>query len=225
MPSQAELAADETRAILVQSRAILTNDHFVYISGDHGSGWIDKDAIFIDLTHTRRLGQLLAQAIDDVNAEILCGPATGGLIVAQWTAFELGLPAVFAEHNSPRSAAELRGCFGLHRGYDRLVAGRRVLVVDDIINTGQSARQTVDAVRMCGGTVAAVGALVHRGNLTATGLGVERYTYLLEHDIPAWPGDRCPLCQQGVPVNTRYAHGQGFFGPADWAGEVALARS
>src|ERR1700733_2374375 len=150
MPSRAELAAEETKALFLESRAILSDDHFVYVSGDHGSGWVAKDVIFVDLQHTRRLGQLLAEAVQDVGAEILCGPATGGLIVAQWTAFELGLPDVFAEHNPIRSRSELRGRFGLHRGYDRLVAGRRVLVVDDIINTGQSARQTVDAVRHCG---------------------------------------------------------------------------
>jgi orotate phosphoribosyltransferase len=210
MPSRAELAAEETRALFLEARAILSDDHFVYISGDHGSGWVDKDVIFVDLQHTRRLGQLLAEAVQDVGAEILCGPAIGGLIVAQWTAFELGLPAVFAEHDPTHTKTELRGRFGLHRGYDRVVAGRRVLVVDDIINTGQSARQTVDAVRGCGGTVVAVAALVDRGNVDAAGLGVERYTYLLEVDIPGLPAADCPLCKQGVPINTRYAHGQDF---------------
>ena len=210
MPSRADLAAEETRSILTESRAILADDHFVYISGDHGSGWIDKDAIFVDMQHTRQLGQLLAAAVADTGAEILCGPATGGLIVAQWTAFELGLPAVFAEHNSPRTAAELRGTFGLHRGFDRLVKNRRVLVVDDVINTGQSVRQTVAAVRACGGVVDSVGALIHRGNVNAAGLGVQRYSYLLEHDIPAWPANQCPLCQASKPINTQYAHGQDF---------------
>ncbi len=210
MPSRAELAAQETKDMLQGAGALLSGDHFVYVSGDHGSGWVDKDVIFIDLQHTRRLGQLLAEAVADAGAEVLCGPAIGGLIVAQWTAFELGLPAVFAEHEVIHSQAELRGRFGLHRGYDRLVSGKRVLVVDDIINTGQSARQTVEAVRACGGKVTTVAALVHRGNVDAAGLGVERYTYLVEHDIPGWPGDTCPLCKQGVPVNTRYAHGQDY---------------
>jgi len=213
MPTPVDSAA-ETREILLAANAILSDDHYVYISGDHGSGWIDKDAIFVDLQRTRRLGQLLAQAVADTGAEIVCGPATGGLIVAQWTAVELGLPAVFAEHNSPRSRAELRGRFDLHRGYDQLVAGRRVLIVDDVINTGFSARQTVDAVRNCGGSVVAVGALVHRGNVTAAGLGVERYTYLLEHYIPAWPADQCPLCHQRRPINTRFAHGEDFLDEA-----------
>jgi orotate phosphoribosyltransferase len=149
MPSPTNASpADETRQILADCRALLTDDHFVYISGDHGSGWVDKDAIFVDPQRVRRLTQLLAAAVANLDAEILCGPATGGLIVAQWTAFELGLSAVFAEHTPPRSLNEFRGEFGFHRGYDRLVVGRRVLVVDDVVNTGLSVRQTAAAVQL-----------------------------------------------------------------------------
>jgi orotate phosphoribosyltransferase len=202
--------ADETRAILHESNALLSDDHFVYISGHHGSGWVDKDAIFLRLERVRRLTQLLAEATGRIEPDILCGPAVGGLIVAQWTAFALGLPAVFAEHDVRRSLVELRGPFSLHRGFSRQVAGRRVLVVDDIVNTGQSAQQTVTAVRNVGGTVLAVAALVDRGNTNAAKLGVPEYIYLLEHRIPNWPAAECPLCRQQVPVNTHHAHGQEF---------------
>jgi orotate phosphoribosyltransferase len=202
--------AEETRAILQESNALLSDDHFVYVSGHHGSGWVDKDAIFLRLDRVRRLTQLLAEAVRQIQPEILCGPAVGGLIVAQWTAFALGLPAVFAEHDVRRSIDELRGPFSLHRGFTRQVAGRRVLVVDDIVNTGQSVRQTVSAVRAAGGTVLAAAALVDRGNVNALGLDVPQYAYLLEYNIPNWPAADCPLCKQQVPINTLHAHGQDF---------------
>jgi len=202
--------ADETREILVACNALLANDHFVYISGDHGSGWVAKDVIFVDLARVRHLAQLLARAVKQSDAEILCGPATGGLIVAQWTAFELGLPAVFAEHDPTHKQSEIRGRFGLHRGYDKLVKGKRVLVVDDVVNTGLSVRQTVDAVNAAGGYVVAAACLVHRGNVDAAGIGVPEYVYLLEYDIPNWSAAECPLCKRGVPINTEYAHGQDF---------------
>lgn len=205
-----DLAASETRRMLVDCRALLSDDHFVYISGDHGSGWVDKDTIFVDPKHPARLGELLAEKLRRFNAEILCGPATGGLIVAQWTAFALGLRAVFAEHNAPRTSAELRGQFAFHRGYDQLVAGKRVVVVDDVVNTGQSVRQTVAAVQKAGGNVVAAGAFVDRGNVDASNLGVTEYVYLMEYDIPDWSAADCPLCKAGIPVNTRYAHGQDF---------------
>jgi orotate phosphoribosyltransferase len=208
MPTQDDSTA-ETHQILVDCRALLGNDHFVYISGDHGSGWIDKDSIFVDPQRIRRLTQLLANAVKKFDAEILCGPATGGLIVAQWTAFELGLPAVFAEHTAPRSS-QLRGDFTFHRGYDHRVAGKRVLVVDDVVNTGLSIRQTVAAVKAAGGIVAAAAALVDRGNVGAKDLDVPEYVFLLEYDIPDWTAEECPLCKSGVPINTQFAHGQDF---------------
>jgi orotate phosphoribosyltransferase len=204
-----ERFAQETLRILTESDAILANDHFVYVSGDHGSGWIDKDAIY---PHTERVEQLcryLGRRMKGRDIEVVCGPATGGLIIAEWTAHELGVLSTFTEHDQPRPG-ELRGRFILRRGYDHLVSGRRVLVVDDIVNTGQSARQTAEAVRQAGGEVVAVGALVTRGNVGAAGLGVADFVYLLEYLIPAWPAADCPLCRAGVPVNTRYAHGQDF---------------
>jgi orotate phosphoribosyltransferase len=186
----------------------LADDHFVYISGDHGSGWVAKDVIFVDLARVRRLTQLLAGVVKRFDAEILCGPATGGLIVAQWTAHELGVPAVFAEHDPAHKKSELRGRFGLHRGHDKLVKGKRLLVVDDVVNTGRSVRQTMDTVKAAGGEAVAEACLVHRGNVDAAGIGVPEYVYLLEYDILNWSADECPLCQRGVPENTEYAHGQ-----------------
>jgi orotate phosphoribosyltransferase len=100
--------------------------------------------------------------------------------------------------------------FVLRRGYDHLVTGKRVLVVDDIVNTGHSIRQTMVAVRQAKGEVIAAGALVTRGNVIASRLGVDNFIYLLEYKIPTWPADRCPLCKANVPVNTQYAHGADY---------------
>jgi len=85
-----------------------------------------------------------------------------------------------------------------------------VLIVDDVVNSGHSIRQTAEAVRRAGGAVAAAAAFVHRGNIDAAGMDVPEFRYLLEYDIPEWPAADCPLCKSGVPVNTRYAHGQDF---------------
>jgi orotate phosphoribosyltransferase len=202
--------AEETLRILTEADAILDNDHFVYVSGDHGSGWIDKDAIY---PHTERLERLCRDMADIVRGwgvEVVCGPATGGLLVAEWTAHELGVLSIFAEHDPAPEGHAIRGRFTLRRGYDQVVAGKRVLVVDDIVNTGLSLRQTAEAVGGAGAQVVGAACLVSRGNVDAAGLGVARYVYLLEYKIPAWPASACPLCQAGVPVNTRYAHGREY---------------
>jgi orotate phosphoribosyltransferase len=200
---------EETLDLLLKSGALLQNDHFVYISGHHGSGWIDKDVIY---PHTERIEQLsrrLAQLVRDQPLDVVCGPATGGLIIAEWVGHELGILATFTEHDAPQPG-ELRGRFVLRRGYDHLVTGKRVFVVDDIVNTGHSIRQTIEAVRGAGGTIVAAGTLVNRGNVGAKEIGVEHLVYLLEYKIPAWPAADCPLCRDGVPVNMQYAHGKDF---------------
>ena len=146
--------AARTRQILLDSHAILANDHFVYDSGEHGSGWIDKDVIN-EQTAGRRCAGCSPRRCGTCSAAVICGPATGGLVVAQWTAHALEALAVFAEHDDTRTTAgpegPVRGPFILRRGYDQVVRGQRVVVVDDVVNTGLSLRQTVAAVTGRGG--------------------------------------------------------------------------
>jgi orotate phosphoribosyltransferase len=98
----------------------------------------------------------------------------------------------------------------LKRGYDRAVSGRRVLVVDDVVNTGESLRETADAVRAAGGEVVATAALCTRGNAGPGDTGADDFVCLTEIEVPSWPAADCRLCRDRVPVNTRYAHGADF---------------
>lgn len=211
--------SQHAESILRDAGAVITGDHFVYITGEHGDGWIDKDALFPDTARTNELCAMLATALAGSAAELVCGPATGGLIVSQWTAHHLGVPSLFAEHGKDQGydpaaalAADgpLRPPFVLRRGYELAVAGRRVAVVDDVVNTGESIRETVEAVREAGGEVVVVGALCTRGNAGPDDLGCETVATLCEISIPSWPAAECKLCEEGVPVNTRYAHGADF---------------
>jgi len=209
--------AARAEQILVESEAILRGDHFVYVTGEHGDGWVAKDAVFPHTDRVDELCGLLAAAVADREYDYVCGPATGGLIVAQWVAHHLRLPAVFAEHAKeegyvPRHAGDgpLRAPFVLRRGYDEAVRGKRVLVVDDVVNTGLSVRETADAVRGAGGEVVTVACLCTRGNAAADDVGSPDFVWLTEVLVPSWPAADCPLCRDGVPVNTQYAHGADF---------------
>lgn len=129
---------------------------------------------------------MLAHATGErrVDFDVVCGPAIGGLVMSQWVAHHLDLPSVFAEHGEKpgKDMKEIRPPFVLKRGFGRLVEGKKVLIVDDIVNTGLSIRETADAVRAA-----------------------------VESSIPCWPAQTCHLCQSGEPVNTEFAHGRGFF--------------
>jgi orotate phosphoribosyltransferase len=116
-------------------------------------------------------------------------PAIGGIIVAHEVARALGVRALFTEREA--------GVMTLRRGF-RLEPGQRVLVVEDVVTTGGSTRETIDAVHRAGGVVVGAGSLVDRSG-GAVDLGVRRAA-LLTLSVPAYdPGD-CPLCREGIPA-------------------------
>jgi orotate phosphoribosyltransferase len=196
-------AAERARAILAEAHAIVTGSHIVYTSGKHGSAYVNKDAVYPNTARVAELCRFLADAAVPHRPEVVCGPAMGGIILAQWTGHHLGLPAVYAEKVP-------EGGMGLRRGYDKLVAGKRVLVVEDILNTGGSVKDAVAAVRAAGGEVVAVGALVNRGAVTAADAGVPALVALLDVALDAWDPDACPLCRDGVAINVDVGKGREF---------------
>ncbi len=213
--SSAASARDETLSMFRAAGALLEGDHFVYVSGEHGDGWVAKDLLFPDTAVPARLGVLLAEqiALAGWAPAVVCGPATGGLIMSQWVAHALGARSVFTEHD-PAVAVAGRGegavmasPFMLRRGFGDDLAGVATLAVDDIVNTGHSLRETIRALRDCGADVIAAATWVTRGNVDAASLGVDRFVALAEVPIPSWPAAACHLCQDGVPINVRYAHG------------------
>jgi orotate phosphoribosyltransferase len=195
--------AARATAILAESGAVLRDRHIVYTSGRHGSAYVNKDAVYPHTERVRDLCALLADAGRPLGAEVVCGPAMGGIILAQWTGQHLGLPAVYAEKAS-------EGGMTLRRGYDQLVRGRRVLVVEDVVNTGGSLAETIQAVRAAGGTVVGAVALCNRGGVTAAALDVPVLHALIELTLESWAADECPLCRQGVPIDTSVGKGREF---------------
>jgi orotate phosphoribosyltransferase len=197
----------EVLGIFRSAGALLEDDHFVYVSGDHGSGWVAKDLLFPDTAAPSRLGELLAARVEQLGWKpaLVCGPATGGLIAAQWSAHHLGVRAIYSEHDPGQPGTS--GRFVLRRGFDRMVRDQPVLALDDIVNTGHSIRQTIDALRAAGAMVVGAATWVTRGNVWAEDLGVAQFDYLAQVDIPSWPADQCLLCRQGVPINVEFAHG------------------
>lgn len=101
--------------------------------------------------------------------------------------------------------------FGFKRGYDKLIAGKRVLVVEDVLTTGGSVRAVVDAIRALKGDIVGVGVLCNRGGITVQDIGdVPRLEALVHVTLDAWDEAECPLCRQGVPINTSVGKGSEF---------------
>ena len=209
MPNQDVLAT------LARVGALITGDHLVYTSGRHGSSYVNKDALYPHTAATSEVCARIAARFADAGVEVVAGPTVGGVIMAQWTAHHLSalagreVLAVYAEEEVTEDGARRRL---FRRGYDALVAGRRVLVVEDILTTGGSARLVIAAAHEAGGSVVGVGALCNRGGVSAEMIGAPLLFSLSEVPLESFAPEECPLCAAGVPINTRVGKGEAFLG-------------
>jgi orotate phosphoribosyltransferase len=136
-----------------------------------------------------RLGAQLAEALRPIlpmAPTAAVAPALGGVLVSHEVARALGCRALFTERQDGRMT--------LRRGF-ALAPGEAVVVVEDVITTGGSTREVIDAVAVRGARVLAAGSLVDRSG-GAADLGVPRRT-LLTLDVPTWDAAACPLCARG----------------------------
>jgi orotate phosphoribosyltransferase len=200
-------------ATLARVGALITGDHLVYTSGRHGSSYVNKDALYPHTAATSEVCARIAERFAGAGVEVVAGPTVGGVIMAQWTAHHLSaltgreVLAVYAEEEVGEGG-DRRRLF--RRGYDALVSGRRVLVVEDILTTGGSVRLVVEAVAAAGGAAVGVGALCNRGAVTAGAIGAPELYSLSEVPLESFAAEECPLCAAGVPVNTRVGKGAAF---------------
>ena len=174
--------------LLREIRAVLEG-HFQYASGRHGSLYVEKFRLLEDPAATTQLCGMLAEHFagqsGGVGAEVVVGPTTGGVILAFETGRQMGLPNYFAESVEDREGREFR------RGFE-FRPGQRALVVDDVLTTGGSLRDTIDAVRAAGGDPVGVGVIVDRsGGRTEFGLP---FFGCMTLDIDSFDAEDCPLC-------------------------------
>lgn len=205
---------------------IIRNDHFIYtseIDGTemHGSTYVNKDGLYPHATETSQLCHELAKrSLYELGGRINCvvGPEKGGIILSQWVGYFLtemtGHPvlSLFAE-KAERILSNTHGIlfpalygtyFLFNRGYGDLVAGKDVLIVEDVIHTGQSVKKVADLVRQHGGNVCGVGSLCNRGGKQAQDFGVPRMLSLVDICLESWSVEHCPLCIKNIPINTQF---------------------
>lgn len=195
--------------IFAESKAVIINSHVVYTSGKHGSAYVNKDAIYPHTSDTSILCEMLAHEFKSYLVEVVIAPAVGGVILSQWTAHHLR-PLAHRDVLGVYADKADDGNFVIKRGYDKLITGKRVLVVEDVINTGGSVKKVIAAVRACGGTIVGVGALCNRGGITAQDLDVPILVALMDVKLEMWEEADCPLCAQNVPINTDVGKGREF---------------
>ncbi len=173
---------DEVLSIFRDAKAILEG-HFILTSGLRSPVFLQKARVFMYPDKTEKLCKALAEKIgSEVPGKIdyVVGPAVGGIIPAYETSRHLGPPAIWVER--------VDGKFSLRRF--EVAPGSRVVVVEDIVTTGLSIRETVDCMNAIGVEVAAAACIVDRSAGNAD-VGVPLIA-LAEYEIPAYPADRLP---------------------------------
>ena len=187
--TDATLAAASVEQLFADAGALLEG-HFVLKSGRHAGRYLEK---FLVLQHPRygvEVCRRLAAALAPYEPTLVVGPTTGGVLLSFETARQLGgsVRAAFAEP-VPSGGRALR------RGW-AVSESDRVVIVDDILTTGASLVETVDAVRAAGVEPAAAAVIVDRSGDPPT-LGIPLVA-LGRLEIPAWTEDECPLCAAGL---------------------------
>lgn len=171
--------------------------HFQLSSGRHSALYVEKFRLLERPPQTDALCRMIADWARGLSPGIVAGPTTGGLIVSYEVARHLGLLSIFAERLPAGEAPDKAGGRSFQRGF-MIAPGQRVLVVDDVLTTGGSVRDVIDAVRALGAEPIAVAVLIDRSG-GKVDFGVPLFA-CLPLDLPTYDPTACPLCDQGLPL-------------------------
>lgn len=183
-----DMTRDELLDLFRRCSALLEG-HFRLTSGLHSPGYLQCALVLQHPAHAETLGRALADRVRDLRPTTILSPALGGLIIGHEVAKALGARAIFAEREE--------GALRLRRGFS-IAEAERVLVVEDVVTTGGSTRETIQVATAAGAQVVAAVSVVNRSGGKAT-LDVPLHS-LLELSLPTYEPDACPLCAQGLPI-------------------------
>jgi orotate phosphoribosyltransferase len=170
----------------------LLEGHFVLSSGMHSSAYLQCARVLMDARRAERLCAALAAKLRGAGLadglDLIVSPAMGGVVVGYEMGRQLGVPAIFFER--------VEGTFQLRRGFE-IAPGQRCLMVEDVVTTGLSSRECIEAAQALGANVVAAAALADRSAGRAS-LPVP-FAALISLDIPHFPPDQIPASLKGIP--------------------------
>ncbi|MGH9383276.1 MAG: orotate phosphoribosyltransferase [Vicinamibacterales bacterium] len=174
---------------LFRRSGALLEGHFLLSSGLHSPGYLQCALVLQFPRDAEALGAALGTAVRSLSATAVLSPALGGVVIGQEVGRALGVRALFAERQD--------GALALGRGF-ALGTEDRVVVVEDVVTTGGSTRETMQVARAAGARVVGACAIVDRSG-GRQGLDVP-FRALLVRDLPTYEATQCPLCAQGIPA-------------------------
>jgi orotate phosphoribosyltransferase len=174
---------------LFRSSGALLDGHFRLSSGLHSPRYLQSALVLQHPELATAIGDALAERTRHLQPTAVLSPALGGIVIGQEVARSLGARALFAERQE--------GKLTLRRGF-MLGPADRVLIVEDVITTGGSTRETAAVAEAAGAHVVGVAGIVDRGK-DAARLSLPLYT-LVQLEVPTYEPPACPLCAKDIPV-------------------------
>lgn len=167
----------------------LLEGHFRLTSGLHSPGYLQCALVLQHPKEAEACGVAIAERVRALAPTVVLSPALGGIVIGQEVGRALGVRAVFAERQD--------GKLMLRRGFT-LAPDDRVLVVEDVVTTGGSTRETIEVARAAGAQVVGAASIIDRSG-GQQGLDVP-YHPLAPVQLPTYQPEACPLCAAGLPV-------------------------
>jgi orotate phosphoribosyltransferase len=185
------MPAVTSTTILDRFRAVgaLLEGHFRLTSGLHSSGYLQCALVLQYPADAEACGVAIADLVRHLRPDVVLSPALGGIVIGHEVARALGGRALFAERQEK--------ALTLRRGFS-LSPGERVLVVEDVVTTGGSTRETIDVARAAGGQVVGAAAIIDRSGGKQQ-LDVP-FVAVASVSLPTYDPDMCPMCASGLPV-------------------------
>ncbi len=177
-------------AVLLRETGALLSGHFRLSSGLHSPSYVQCARLLEQPRHARQLGEALADSLRRLSPAKIVSPALGGVVIGYAVAEAMDLPFVFTERNE--------GAMTLRRGF-QIGEGEPVVIVEDVVTTGKSTRETAAVIEQRGGRVIAFASILNRsGNDNPFDAP---YESLLRLGLETFEEARCPLCAAGVPLD------------------------
>lgn len=181
---------------ILKQANVLKTGHFLLTSGLHSAKYFEKFRILENPELVQMFAKMINEHYQDKNISIVCGPTTGGVIIAYEVARQMKLKCIFAEQKPDTQGRVIR------RGFT-VPDGANILLVDDILTTGGSIKDTIEALKQFPGQVTGIGVLIDRSvqpiDFNQYIKGVDFFA-CYKVGVENFEPDDCPLCRQGITL-------------------------
>jgi orotate phosphoribosyltransferase len=187
---EAEIDINFIKGIFEKTGAIMKG-HFKLSSGLHSDTYIQCARVSVYPEFNFILSNIIAKKFKKENIDAVIGPALGGIIIAYEIAKQLCAKALFAERDENKKMSLRRG-FEIEKNWN-------LIVVEDVITTGNSVREVIEIVKKNNANVVGVASFINRSSLENEIDGIPLFS-VLKIEAPVWEPDSCPLCQKNIPI-------------------------